>query len=243
MPPTNVTAPTTPNTAPMVARSAGRTWAEPARAGCSRARLAPTAAGTGAPARDAAPTMRTAPTTSVAEAGPRGEDRRDHGGHDGGHADEQRATEDVSRAEPHPHIRIQPARQSDREAGREEHGRDRGDHDGHRDGQQVGERDAPDQVPRPHAHAPQRRHRVGSGVGGAEEGLPDEHDRGDEHGGREQQETGALETGRVLDPLDVVVEVLDGEVLAVARERCPRGRRGRRRRRCAGARPRSGSRG
>ena len=61
MPPTNVTAPTTPNTAPTVARSAGRTWAEPARAGCSRARLAPTAAGTGAPARDAAPTMRTRP--------------------------------------------------------------------------------------------------------------------------------------------------------------------------------------
>src|SRR5437016_105262 len=56
MPPTSVTAPTTPSTPTMAAISAGRAVAPDRDGPVSNARLAPTAAGTGAPTRVAAPT-------------------------------------------------------------------------------------------------------------------------------------------------------------------------------------------
>ena len=152
------------------------------------------------------------PHPPAAERGARREPRGADGHarrHDEG--DDHRG-EQVARLQVVAEVRVELAGQPDREARGQHVRRHHRRHDRRADREHVGEGQAGDERRRVEAHGAQDRDGVGLGLGRADEGLADEDDRCQCGGRGEEVERRALHTGRVLDPLDVLAQVLHRDV-------------------------------
>ena len=161
--------------------------------GGSRARLAPTAAGTGAPARVAAPTScvlaaRGRPTDASHRRPRRQQAPEAHDGHGQRHTDGEERPVDVDAD-----LGIEVAAEPDREPCRQ---RERGD--GRRDapdgdGKDVRRHESGGEPAAVEADGAQHREHLGAGADRPHDRLPDQHDGGEHHRHGEQQEGGPLD--------------------------------------------------